>query len=204
MSAPVTDRYRTLAAEHAHEPPPIKGSRFLALVAPAADEAEARAFVERVAAEHDGARHVCFAWRLGPEGERTRASDAGEPSGSAGRPILAQLEGHDVTDAVAVVARWFGGVKLGVGGLMRAYGGAAGQCLDRAPTREVEVTERLVVEHPYDCSKAVQALLASEGLTPAASDYCAAVRLELDVPRSEVERVRAALLDATRGNARLA
>ena len=200
----MTDQYRTLAGEHAYEPAPTKNSRFLAFVAPATSEEEAGAFLDRVRAEYDDARHVCWAWRLGPAGDRTRSSDDGEPSGSAGRPILLQLEGHEVTDVVAAVVRYFGGVKLGVGGLMRAYGGAAGQCLDRAPVREVVVTARLVVEHPYDCSNAVQAVLASEALEPVASDYGAVVRLELDVPRPDLERVRALLVDRTGGRATLA
>lgn len=199
----MTDQYRTLAGEHAYEPPPTKNSRFLAFVAPAASEEEAGAFLDRIRAEYDDARHVCYAYRLGPAGDRTRSSDDGEPSGSAGRPILLQLEGHGVTDVVAAVVRYFGGVKLGVGGLMRAYGGAAGQCLDRAPLREVVVTERLVVEHPYECSSAVQAVLAAEELSPIASDYGALVRLELEVPRAELARVRALLVDRTGGRAGL-
>jgi len=199
----VVDRYRTLAAGHALEPPPVKGSRFLAFVAPATTEEEAAAFVAGVREEYDDARHVCWAWRLGARGEQTRSSDDGEPSGSAGRPILLQLEGHDLTDLVAAVVRYFGGVKLGVGGLMRAYGGAAGQCLDGARVREVVVTERLVIEHPYDCSSAVQAVLAAEGLTPDSSDYGEHVRLELSVPRPELERVRAALIDRSGGRVTL-
>ncbi len=200
----MADRYRTLAAEHAYEPPPIKNSRFLAFVAPAESEEEARAFIERVRSRHDDARHVCWAWRLGPDGKRTRSSDDGEPSGSAGRPILAQLEGHAVTAVVAAVVRYFGGIKLGVGGLMRAYGGATGQCLDRAPLREVVVTEPLVIEHPYDCSGAVQAVLAAEGLSPSSREYGDAVRLELSVPRPDLERLRRALIDRSGGRVILA
>lgn len=194
-------RFLRPAGEHRHEPPPIKGSRFIAAVAPVADAAEAAAFVERLRAEFSDARHVCFAWRLGARGDATRSSDDGEPGGSAGRPILAQLEGHGVSDTVAVVVRYFGGVKLGVGGLMRAYGGAAGQCLDRADLEEVEVTRRVVVEHPYDCSGAVSGLLVAEGLTAEDAEYGATVRFALRLPEGHVGRIVHELTERTAGRA---
>lgn len=195
--------YLTLAGEHTYEPDPIKGSRFIALAAPASTEEEAQAFLDRVREHYDDARHVCFAWRFGPEGEQTRSWDDGEPRGSSGRPILLQLEGHEVTDLVVAVVRYFGGVKLGVGGLMRAYGGAAGMCLDRAPTKTVVMTRTLQVTHPYECSSAIQAVLSAEGLEPRASDYGEEVRFELAVPLPDVERVSDSLRDRTAGKARI-
>ena len=104
---------------------------------------------------------------------------------------------------MVVVTRYFGGVKLGVGGLMRAYGGAAGQALDRARIVTVERTTRLWLAHRYDDTSAVAAVLAAEGLAPAESDYGAAVRLTLDVPVRRIETVRAALREATAGRAAL-
>ena len=192
---------RTPIAEHRYQGDPLKGSRFVATLGPASGEAGARELIERVAAEFDDARHVCWAWRLGADAGLTRSTDAGEPSGSAGRPILAQLEGHDVTDAVLVVVRYFGGVKLGVGGLMRAYGGAAGRCLDRAAMRELVATERLVVEHPYECGGAVEGLLAAHHLTPVEASYGERVLLVLEVPRSTLEGFRRELTDRTGGRA---
>lgn len=188
-------------APQRHEPPPIKGSRFVATVAPAASREEARAVIARVAEELSGARHVCWAWRIGSGGEDALSSDAGEPAGSAGRPILAQIEGHSVTNAVVVVARWFGGVKLGIGGLVRAYGGATGKCLDRARLAEHVATQRVAIVHPYECSAAVQGLLAAEGLEPAGSDYGESVRLEVDVPLAALERFERELRDRTAGRA---
>ena len=161
----------------------------------------AEAFIERVRAEFASATHNCWAYRVGPAGEAFRSSDAGEPSGSAGRPILLQIEGHDLTDTAVVVTRWFGGTKLGVGGLMRAYGGAAGQTLDRAPVETVVVTRRIEVEHPYDCSGAVQGLLAARRLEPTESDYGAAVKLVLEVPERDLAEFTRELLDRTAGRA---
>jgi uncharacterized YigZ family protein len=192
---------RTPIAEHRYQGDPIKGSRFVATVAAASDQGQAQALIERVAAEFDDSRHVCWAWRLGADGEHMRSFDAGEPRGSAGRPILAQLEGHDVTDAVVVVVRYFGGVKLGVGGLMRAYGGAAGRCLDRAAMRELVATERLIIEHPYECAGAVEGLLAAYALAPAEARYDERVRLVLELPRSTLEAFRRELTDRTGGRA---
>jgi uncharacterized YigZ family protein len=197
------DEYVTPAGELDHEGERVKGSRFLALVAPAPGAEDADAFVERVRAEHPGATHHSWAWRIGPEGETFRSSDDGEPGGSAGRPILRKLEASGLTDAVVVVVRWFGGTKLGVGGLVRAYGGAAGEVLDRVPRRTVVVTRRVELEHDYDLSSAVQGLLAARSLVPVSSDYGERVRLVLEVPRRDLEAFERELVDRTAGRVEL-
>lgn len=203
MSA-APDSYLTLGAPSRYEPEKIKGSRFIACLAPVTTAEEALAFVDGVRAEFDDARHHCFAWRLGARGDLTRSSDDGEPSGSAGRPILLQLEGHEVTDAVAVVVRYFGGTKLGVGGLMRAYGGAAGQALDRAPLREVPIRQALRVTHAYGDSGAVQGVLAAHGLDAEDAEYGETVAFTIQVALGQVAEVTRALTDATGGRARVA
>ena len=189
----------TLAAEFRHEGERIKGSRFIATVAPSPTVAAAEGFVERIRSEFPAATHHCWAYRVGPTGEAFRASDDGEPGGSAGRPILQQLEGHGLTNAVVVVTRWYGGTKLGVGGLMRAYGGAAGHALDRAERRIVILKRRLDVRFPYDCTGAVQGLLSAHGIEPASADYGAAVHMVLDVPERDLEEFTSALRDRTAG-----
>ena len=192
-------RYRTLADRFGFEAEPTKGSRFIARVAPVSTPEAAKGFVAEVAAEFDDARHVCFAWRLGPEGRETRAHDAGEPGNSAGRPILAQLEGHGVTDAIAVVVRYFGGTKLGVGGLIRAYGGAAGQALDRAELVWKDVRDALHCRHAYSASGAVAAVLARFESAPEGAEYGADVSFVARVPRAERAAFEAAFRDATHG-----
>ena len=128
-----------------------KRSRFLAEVSPAADRDAAEQAVAEMARRHHDARHICFAWRLGHGDDllETR-SDAGEPSGSAGEPILNALRAAEVTDAVAVVARWFGGVKLGTGGLGRAYRDAAAAALEAAPRRVIPLGRLFDLEFPYE------------------------------------------------------
>jgi uncharacterized YigZ family protein len=140
------DSYRTPRAPCTHEIPKIKGSRFIADVAVAADVAAALAHVAAIRKKHHAARHVCWAYRIGEGGERTRASDDGEPSGSGGRPILRAIEQLDLTFVVVAVTRYYGGTKLGVGNLGRAYGGAAAEGLARleidtiVPTLTVEAS----------------------------------------------------------------
>ena len=202
MSA-APDRFTTLAAASRFEPEKIKGSRFIACVSPASTADEARGFVNSVRAEFSDAGHVCFAWRLGAAGEVTRSGDDGEPSGSAGRPILMQLEGHEVSDAVAAVVRYFGGVKLGVGGLMRAYGGAAGQALDRAELREVEVQVALRCVHPYGDSGPVQGVLAAWDVAARDEVYGEDVAFTVYVGVRAAEAFEAALRDATAARARV-
>jgi len=197
------DTYTTLVGVSRYEPDKIKGSRFIACVAPATTEQAAADFLDEVRADFDDARHVCYAWSLGAAGDRTRSSDDGEPSGSAGRPILMQIEGHEITDAVIAVVRYFGGVKLGVGGLMRAYGGAAGQALDRAELRRVEVRTELRCTHPYGDSGAVQSVLSAWDLTASDGSYGADVAFTVHVGIRRVDEFEDTLRDATAARVRI-
>ena len=197
------ESYLTLGAPSRYEPDKIKGSRFIACVSPARSEDEAKAFLESVRAEFDDARHVCYAWRLGQDGAETRSSDDGEPSGSSGRPILLQIEGHEVTDAVVCVVRYFGGTKLGVGGLMRAYGGSAGQALDRADIVSVDIKRALRCVHAYGDSGAVQSVLSAHALDPEDADYTDEISFTIRVGIRSVDEVTRALRDATGARIRI-
>jgi uncharacterized YigZ family protein len=138
-----------------------KASTFLAYAAPAASEAEARAVLAEREKLHWDATHNCSAWVV--RGGVRRANDAGEPSGSAGAPILAAIEGAGVTDCIVVVTRWYGGTKLGVGGLVRAYGDAAAQALAAAPRLAGTEAVRLEVRYPYAHTAAVMRALERAG-----------------------------------------
>ena len=193
------DEFQTIAEEFRHEIPPVKNSRFLAAIAPAQTVEEAEDFLARIRAEAPGANHHCWAYRIGRPCETFRSSDDGEPGGSAGRPILQQIEGHELTDTIVVVTRFFGGTKLGVGGLMRAYGGCAGKALDLAPRRVVVVTERLHLTAPYECEGAIQGFFAARKLKPVTSEYGASIEWTLDVPRRMREELEGELRDRTAG-----
>ena len=193
------ESYQSLAAPFRFEMDKVKGSRFIADVAPATNEDEAKAFLESIRSEFHDARHHCSAWRLGMRGETFKWSDDGEPSGSAGKPILAQLEGRGLVDVVGVVTRWFGGTKLGVGGLVRAYGGALGLALDGAPIVTHELRRTFDLVFAYDGSSAVNAILHAWELEPTESDYAEKVRLRVELPVARAEAFVAEVVERTGG-----
>lgn len=117
----------------------IKKSRFQAIAAPVENEIEVKLFLEKY--KDNTTTHQCWAWKIG---HTVRFNDDGEPSGTAGRPILATIEGNELTNVIVLVNRWYGGIKLGTGGLVRAYGGCAGQCLMLA--EKTELIEKKVVQ----------------------------------------------------------
>ncbi|MDH6228087.1 putative YigZ family protein [Streptomyces sp. MJP52] len=127
------DEYRTVARAGVHETE-INRSRFLCSLAPVATEEEAQAFVAAVRREHADATHNCYAYVIGADASVRKASDDGEPGGTAGMPMLQMLTRRDMRYVVAVVTRYYGGVKLGAGGLIRAYGGVVGEALDALGT----------------------------------------------------------------------
>jgi uncharacterized YigZ family protein len=193
--------YRTLAAAARAEIEPIQGSRFVADAAPAPDAAAALALVERVQGELPGATHHCWAYRLPPSGIEYRTSDAGEPRGSAGVPILKRIEGAGLVGVAVVVTRWFGGTKLGVGGLVRAYGAAAAAALAAARAIEVTPAQTWVVRYPYECERHVQALLAARSWQPVDAAYGAEITLRFLIPEHDTARFHSSFADATAGRA---
>ena len=169
-----------------------KGSRFLAVIAPAADESAAQRVLGALEEEHPNATHHCWAWRLG-QPPKERSSDAGEPSGTAGVPILQVLRGTELSDVVAVVVRWFGGTRLGKGGLARAYAGAAREAVAVLQVGRRVPTVRRRLELPYERLGAVKRLIRPPEVELLDESYAEAVRLELRIHASQVEEVEAAL-----------
>ena len=191
---------RTLAEPVEYTPPKIRGSRFTAWLGLADDRAAADAAIAARRALDPQATHHCWAWRgLGPTD--LAFSDDGEPSGSAGRPMLDVVVGAQLTGVVAVVTRWYGGTKLGVGGLVRAYGGAVGEALKSAEIVEIVPTERLVLEFAYGDSGRVRGVLAAQGITPVRENFGATVIQEFALPTAHSESVGVALRDATAARA---
>lgn len=201
MSQP--SEYRTLRAPSRHEISKIKGSRFLGCAAPVQTREEAAAFVAGLKREFHDARHVCSAWRLGAGPEDFRFDDDGEPGGSAGRPILQQIVGHDLQEVIVAVVRWFGGTKLGVGGLVRAYGDAAAQVLEHAEIGTVVRKERIQVRYAYELSSALEALQAAEQLRPVSADYGTEVQAVFEVPLPRVDSFITALTDRSAARAHI-
>lgn len=181
-----------------HEGEPVKGSRFIVDVSPAADENVARTVLAAVRAEFSDASHHCSAWRIArPPIERS--SDDGEPGGSAGRPILAQLIGRDLVDVAVIVTRYFGGTKLGVGGLMRGYGGAAGIALDHMTLEPwIEMTE-LHFNTDYAVTDTVERLVALANGQVVDRQFDVEVAHHIRLPVSAIPSFGESLADATAG-----
>ncbi|MFE7121852.1 YigZ family protein [Streptomyces sp. NPDC057654] len=195
------EQYRTVAREGVHEIE-INKSRFLCALAPAATEEEAQGFIERVRREHPTARHHCFAYVIGADGGVQKASDDGEPGGTAGVPMLQMLVRREIRYAVAVVTRYFGGVKLGAGGLIRAYGGVVGEALDTlgTVTRQRFRLATVVVDHQR--AGRLENDLRATGRTVRDVGYGTDVRIEIGLPEADIEPFRAWLANTTAGTAR--
>lgn len=185
---------KTLAAPSRYEAL-IRKSRFVAHAAPVRTQADTLAFFESVA--DPGATHNCWAWRVD---HLYRSNDDGEPGGSAGRPILAAIEGRELQGVMVVVTRWFGGIKLGAGGLVRAYGGAAAECLRTAPRQPiidmVEARLRVGFEH----AASLHALLThyhGEKLEERFDADGSVLRIR--IPCDNAQPLALALRDSTRG-----
>ena len=194
--------YTTIAETFEFEIEPIKHSRFIAHAQAVHSDEEAMVFIESVRLQYPDARHHCWAYQL-RESERVRFSDDGEPGGSAGRPMLSQLQGREVFDIVAVVVRYFGGTKLGVGGLMRAYGGAVAQLLDRVPLKIVTPTLPLWLEYDYSDTSSVEAAFAELKLQASETNYGESVAVCLQVPDSEIFELYKTLKTQAGGRIRL-
>jgi uncharacterized YigZ family protein len=143
------DEYKTIAAP-AEAALRERSSRFLAFAWPVGSEEEIRERLESLRKRYYDATHHCYAWRLGPRGEAWRANDDGEPSGTAGRPILGQMLSAEVTDCMIVVVRYFGGTKLGVPGLISAYKEAAAEVLQAAEIVLRTVDAQVEISFPYE------------------------------------------------------
>ena len=188
----------TLAAPHTLEQE-VKHSRFIAVAARADTPEDALAFLDSV--RRDDANHNCWAYRIGDE---YRFNDDGEPGGTAGRPILAAIEGQGIDNAVVVVIRYFGGIKLGAGGLVRAYGGAAAECLRTANRVEIVPQSTLRLEIPFDSIGNVYPVLDRHGARKIDEgfDETGAV-LTVEVASTDAAEFTEAIMDATRGKAKV-
>ena len=158
QQGPIQDSYRSISdvSEGLFKD---KGSRFIAYAYPVCAESQVKPLVDVLKKEHHGARHHCFAYRIGCEGSVWRANDDGEPSGSAGKPILGAIDSAGLSDVLVVVVRYFGGILLGVPGLVRAYRQAAADALEKAAVVEKTATKRFLLEFDYLNMNEVQTFL---------------------------------------------
>ena len=176
-----------------------KKSVFIANIARADSEEEATAFIETMRKEYWDARHNCSAFVIGERGELTRCSDDGEPSGTAGRPMLEVLLRENIKNIVVVVTRYFGGTLLGTGGLVRAYTQAVKEGLNDCKIGVLRMGVPLALTTDYNGIGKILYLLSAMGLTPKDSDYGEKVTLQVLVPVEEKDRLVRDITEATAG-----
>ena len=178
-----------------------KKSRFIAHIEPATSEEEAVEFINKMKKQYFDARHNCYAFVIGDNSELTRCSDDGEPSGTAGRPMLEVLTGEGVTNVVAVVTRYFGGTLLGTGGLVRAYQGAMKEALNNTVIIEKHPGVILLVKCDYTDVGKLQYHFANKGIRVINSEYGADVTFKIVIETELLEATKKDLTEITSGKA---
>lgn len=181
----------------------IKGSRFIAEAVPVSSALEAEEALQVIRKREYDATHHCSAWRIDPEGIEFRWSDDGEPSNSAGLPIFRHIEGRDLFGTAVVVTRYYGGTKLGTGGLIRAYGEAASLALDAARVREVIPRTRLTLRFAYDDTSPAMHLLSQYDTVVAGTRYSDETEIDVDVRNRDLAPFQAAFVEALSGRGRI-
>lgn len=158
------DTYKTILKPSQEVLYKEKGSKFLGYAFPVVDEEEVKEHLESLRKQHHSARHWCYAWQMGLQYENYRANDDGEPSNSAGMPIYGQLQSFDVTNVLVVVVRYFGGTKLGVGGLVQAYKTAAQMALAASSIVEKTIDEEFIIQFDYPEMNTVMRIIKEENI----------------------------------------
>lgn len=176
----------------------IKKSRFQAFAAPVENEQQVKEFLEQN--KDISTTHQCWAWKIG---HNVRFNDDGEPSGTAGRPILATIEGNDLTNIIVMVNRWYGGIKLGTGGLVRAYGGCAGQCLLLAERIELIAKKKIHFSCHFNEWAIFQYELTQQQIEYQETYTATGVDIEARLQIHQIEPLALKLRDVTRGREEL-
>ena len=180
-----------------------KKSRFIGQIFPIHSKEEAQRIVNEIRKKHYDARHHCFAYVLGEKNEIERCSDDGEPSGTAGRPMLDLLVGAGVHDALAVVTRYFGGVLLGTGGLVRAYSAATKEALQKCDIREKEAGYRTTILADYVDFGKIQYLAANLGLSEENVEYGEKVSVTYGISEQQIDAFEKEVINKTGGKCKI-
>jgi len=166
-----------------------RGSKFLAFVFPIRNEQHVKEHLAELRKEHHGARHHCYAFRMGADKQFFRSNDDGEPSGTAGKPILGQIQSNDLTDILIVVVRYFGGTLLGVSGLIAAYRSAAADAIANSKIVEKRIQEVYQLEFPYSAMNDVMKIIKDENLEQWEQDFQLECKLKFSVGKNDADRV---------------
>lgn len=177
----------------------IEKSHFIATIAPVSNESEAQAFIQRISKEFWDATHNCTAYAIGPRQEQQRSSDNGEPSGTAGKPMLEVLKKTGITNVAVVVTRYFGGIKLGAGGLIRAYSHSAAKAVQEGPKLLIAPRQIVAISIDYSNFGAIERQLQTLGLHYTAS-FTDLVSIEIYVEPDAVTILETDLTNLTGGH----
>jgi uncharacterized YigZ family protein len=205
MMSDLIESFFTIDKQYGPEELKQKGSRFIAYLYPVETKGATESIVAGLRKKYYDASHVCFAYRLG-EGHEAyfRYNDDGEPSGTAGLPIYNEIKSKQYFNVLAVVVRYFGGTKLGTGGLTRAYGQAAKKVLDISKRIIVHIKQRVSVSFPFDFTGEIMQLVNRFSLEIVNRDYSAdGILMQLDVPVGKVGEVEQQVIDRSGGKIRL-
>ena len=198
----MSDFYRRVEGG-THREIKVKGSRFIASVLACRTADDVRRQISEIKKKEYNATHHCWAYRLGIAGDTFRYGDDGEPSGTAGLPIYRQIEGHDFTDTLVVVTRYYGGTKLGTGGLARAYGDAAAAALDACTVVVETVRDRVSIRFAYADTSPAMHTIDGFDISIEASRYDEETELDLAIRRSQVSEFEAALIQNMAGRVKV-
>ena len=176
-----------------------KKSRFLGKIKPVSTEEEAIAFIETIKKQYWDARHNCYAFIIGENSESIRCSDDGEPSGTAGKPMLEVLQNNGLKNVVAVVTRYFGGTLLGTGGLVRAYTQATQAALEEAQVATMTLMSVLAIKTDYNAVGKIKYMFAQADILVQNEEYGVDVTITIAVPLSEKEAMQKEIVEATNG-----
>ena len=186
----MVDVYKTLEEDSEETLFKEKGSKFFGYAFPVTDEEQVKNILLDIKKKHHSARHWCYAYKLGVDPVRFRVNDDGEPSNSAGQPIYGQILAADVTDVLVVVVRYFGGVKLGVGGLIRAYKASAQLTLESSKIVEKTIEEKLELTFQYQHMNKVMRVIKQKRLTVFSQELTTSCKLILNIKKSEFSQVK--------------
>ncbi len=167
-----------------------KGSRFISYAIPIENSEQVKEIIEEFRKEFHDARHVCYAYMLGIERDESRYNDDGEPSGTAGRPILGQINSFELTNILIVVIRYFGGILLGTGGLITAYKEAAADAIRNAEIVEKQIELALDIHFAYELMPEVQRLIKEFDLTISKQVFEMACDMQFSIPRGRYDEIR--------------
>ncbi|MFN0157910.1 MAG: YigZ family protein [Bacteroidota bacterium] len=198
----MSDEFKTILGESKAETR-VQASRFIATASPILTKEEAEAFIGHIRKSLRDATHHCYAYRLGTDERQFRFNDDGEPNGSAGKPILAAIDKFNLTDTLVVVTRYFGGTKLGVGGLVRAYGESSEAVLSTARVVTKYRTGIVRASFPHSRISNVMHVIAKLDARIVDTLYDEEVHLDIEIRNSRSDELKSALVEQTSGNVRL-